>query len=217
MLREEEARHALKSLRLSIGDQIVAVDGQGQLYQAEIVQVAKVQLYARILQTQSEVGELSHRLGVGIALLKNPNRFETFLEKAVELGVTEIFPLQTHRTERVHFNPDRFERILLAALKQSGRTRLPKLHTPIPFKQALEMPFEHKFIPHEKARLPIQNTSINGDCLALIGPEGGFTDEEVMDAQHCGFQAVSLGARRLRAETAAIVTTGWLSFYLSSD
>ena len=215
ILREEEARHAQKSLRLSIGDCFFAVDGEGKRYHAKIVQYAKVQLYAQILQTETEIGELPHKLAMAVALLKNPNRFETFLEKAVELGVTDIYPLQTKRTERVHFKTDRFQRILIAALKQCGRTRLPILHPVHSLNNLPYSDFPLKLIPHEKAENLLNIQDVKGNALICIGPEGGFTNEEVMYAQQNGCIAVSLGNRRLRAETAAMMAAAVLGLHLN--
>lgn len=215
ILKEEEARHAQKSLRLNIGDTFFAIDGVGNRYEAQILQYAKVQLYARILKTESNCGELPHRLAMGVALLKNPNRFETFLEKAVELGVTDIFPLQTRRTERVHFKTDRFERILIAALKQCGRTKLPILHPIHTLNTLPYAEFQTTLIPHEKATNALHQSHIQENTLVCIGPEGGFTDEEVVYAQQNGCLVVSLGTRRLRAETAAMLAAGYVSLMMT--
>lgn len=214
-LTGEEARHASKVLRLRPGDEVGATDGQGQWYRAEVTGVTRDDLTARILERKEGVGESSLRLTMGVGLLKNPARFETFLEKAVELGVSAIVPLVTDRTERATFKASRAQNILIAALKQSGRTRLPELSEPVAFSVFLaDAGPGVKLICHEAEG---KDAAIGGhlrtgasEVCVLVGPEGGFSQAEVEQARACGFVPVSLGARRLRAETAAIAAAAFV-------
>ena len=212
VLPDDEAAHAVRVLRKRPGDEIVVVDGEGGWYRVRLDHVDRGHASGVVLETRREVGEPGYDLSIGLALLKNRARFETFLEKAVELGVSEVIPLQTHRTEAAHLKRQRAGKVVVAAMKQSGRSRLVRLAEPQPLARVLdEHPVDCGFIAHEQtaseehlaaalARYPSAHR-----LQILIGPEGGFTDEEVAGAQEAGDAAVSLGPRRLRAETAALV------------
>ncbi|MFQ5572420.1 MAG: RsmE family RNA methyltransferase [Rhodothermales bacterium] len=212
VLPEEEAAHAIRVLRKRPGDEIEVVDGEGGWYRVCLDHVGKRTARGVILEKRRDVGEPDVDVSIGLALLKNRNRFETFLEKAVELGVREVIPLMTHRTEKARWKAERARNIVLAAMKQCGRSRLIRLADPLPMGHL----FHHNtvdlaLIGHEKVepgrtimkalnRQPKVRT-----VRVLIGPEGGFTDEEVGAARQAGYVPVSLGPRRLRAETAALV------------
>ena len=151
---------------------------------------------------------------LAVALLKNPSRFDFLVEKCTELGVREIFPMRTERTIVSKVHTDRLEKIALAAMKQCGRSFLPPIHSPMDFHEALTYlkACERKFITHEKAVEMIYGVKAvdagSKTVGILVGPEGGFTEGEVQSAAQCGFQPLSLGSRRLRSETAAIVLVG---------
>ncbi len=210
-LPEEEARHAVRVLRRRPGDEVVVVDGEGGWYRVRLDRVDRKHASGIILERRENVGEPDDELVVGIAVLKNPNRFETFLEKAVELGVTAVAPLLTARTEKAAVKAARAHRIMVAAMKQCGRSRLPRLAPAEPFAAFLEgEPAELGVICHEKTGaeagiLPaLRARPAARRVCVLVGPEGGFTDDEVEAAERAGYRAVSLGPRRLRAETAGI-------------
>jgi len=219
-LPEDEAHHAVRVLRHRPGDEVIVVDGAGGWYRLCLEQVDRHSVRGRVLETRRDVGEPPYHLTVGLALLKQTARFETFLEKAVELGVSAIVPLLTARTERTHFRPERARRLLIAAMKQCGRSRLPLLHAPRPFAEVLHDPAALRLLCHEqldRPRRPLHELLRQpiGDALVLVGPEGGFTTDEVLQAEAAGFQTVSLGARRLRAETAALVAAS--AFLICQD
>ncbi|WP_456428029.1 RsmE family RNA methyltransferase [Rhodocaloribacter sp.] len=210
-LPEEEARHAVRVLRRRPGDEVVVVDGEGGWFRVRLDRVDKKHASGIILERRENVGEPDYDLVVGIAVLKNPNRFETFLEKAVELGVTAVAPLLTARTEKTVVKASRAHRIMVAAMKQCGRSRLPRLVPAEPFAAFLEAdPPELGVICHEKTGTEedllsaLRARSSVRRVRVLVGPEGGFTDDEVEAAERVGYRAVSLGSRRLRAETAGI-------------
>ncbi len=209
-LPEEEARHAVRVLRRRAGDEVVVVDGEGGWYRVRLDRVNKKHASGVILERRINVGEPDYDLTVGIAVLKNPNRFETFLEKAVELGVTTVAPLLTARTEKTVVRASRAQRIMVAAMKQCGRSRLPRFAPPETFANHLDSdPPDLGVICHEKTG-PVSLLSALRACPSarrvrvLVGPEGGFTDDEVEAAGRAGYRAVSLGPRRLRAETAGV-------------
>lgn len=211
-LPEDEARHAVRVLRKRAGDEIAVVDGAGSWHRVRLDHTGKDRAAGTILETRQGVGEPSYHLTVGLGLLKNRNRFETFLEKAVELGVRRIIPLHTNRTEKESLKERRAENILVAAMKQCGRSRLPELTDPMALPTALNASeCDQVLICHGRA--PAERSlhrvvaEVSGDAriLVLVGPEGGFSEEEVRSVQAKGGIPVLLGRRRLRAETAAVV------------
>lgn len=221
-LPPDEARHAVRVLRMREGDTMVVVDGMGGWHEVELTQVGRDRADGVVQTTLREVGEPGYNLTLGVALLKQASRFEFVLEKAVELGVHRIIPLLTHRTEKPRFKRQRAEHILVAAMKQSGRTRLPALEAPTALANVLTIPSKGlRAICHE-ATDPTHHLAVHVQQEAsqratiLVGPEGGFTDEEMAEARAGGWQPASLGPRRLRAETAALtaaaaVMLGWTS------
>ncbi|HMB92441.1 MAG TPA: RsmE family RNA methyltransferase [Rhodothermales bacterium] len=211
VLPDDEAAHAARVLRKQAGDEIIVVDGEGGWYRVRLDQVGKRKASGVIVEARREVGEPGYSLRIGLALLKNRNRFETFLEKAVEMGVSEVVPLLTQRTEKASLKAQRTHNLLVAAMKQCGRSRLMRVTKPTVFGEALtETSSDTKLIAHEAVDpahglLPILSREQAQSCFMLIGPEGGFTEEEIEVAQQAGFTPISLGPRRLRAETAALV------------
>ncbi len=217
-LPSEEARHAIRVLRHRPGDMLVVVDGEGNWYRVRVLEVGKDTLQAAIVEHRKEVGEPRYHLTLGLALLKHMARFEWALEKAVELGVREIVPLYTHRTERQTFKRARLQRVLIAAMKQCGRSRLPRLREPVSLEEVLRTQVEgERYMAHEQAGqglLPRLQQARKSECVhVLIGPEGGFTEEEVVQARAHQWELIRLGYRRLRAETAAIVAAAGFMLY----
>lgn len=212
MLPDDETRHAVRALRKQAGDEIIVVDGEGGWYRVQLDHIGDRRAAGTVLQTRREVGEPAYRLTIGFGLIKNRNRFETFAEKAVELGVREIIPLHTTRTEKQGIKTDRTRNVMIAAMKQSGRCRLPALSAPTALPAVLDRydTFDAVLVAHEAAeaapsiRAALADASAAARMLVLVGPEGGFTDDEVGHVIRAGGQAVSLGPRRLRAETAGI-------------
>jgi len=209
VLNEEETRHAVKALRINVGDEIRIGDGKGNRYHSRINRIGKKEIVVDILSR--EVFELPFpKLTIAIAPTKNPSRFEWFLEKATELGVYQIIPIETKRTERVRFRHDRAERIIHAATKQSMRAFTPHLEKLTPISKVLEMDASLKLIAHcdeNSERIQISKFSEKNsveDILILIGPEGDFTSIEIEKAIENGFQPVEFGENRLRTETAGV-------------
>ncbi len=217
VVRGEEAHHAARVLRLRSGEQFIASDLSGTAYRAEFLgsrQVGKndLEVEARILEVLPGYGEPGHELELVIGFLSQPARWEFLLEKAVELGVTSIQPIVTERTEKRSPKLERSERVLKAALKQTKRSKLPDLGELSTLSEALSQAVKKGrdvYILHEAAdpeqALLSQIQRGSGKAIALVvGPEGGFSDEEVRLAVQLGAKVASLGTRRLRTETAAI-------------
>jgi len=208
-LDEEESRHLLTVLRRQPGDRLRLTDGRGSFYEAELAEVGKKHALARILSQETPEPERVGRLHLAVAPTKQMERYEWMLEKTTELGVDEITPLLCKRSERDTVRADRLEKILVSAMKQSLRPRLPLLHPPTAFQQLVKNATAPQRriawcapdpLPHLKSALRTDQ-----DALVLIGPEGDFTPEEVAWAAQHGFTGVSLGSARLRTETAGVL------------
>jgi 16S rRNA (uracil1498-N3)-methyltransferase len=213
----EEAHHAARVLRLREGEEFIASDMMGTAYLAEYLgsrQVGKheIEVDGKILEVLPNYGEPSYEMDLIIGFLSQPARWEFLLEKAVELGVTAIYPVVTERTEKRSPKLERSERVLRAALKQTKRSKLPHLGELSTLSAALSEAVKKGrdvYILHEAASADdalfaqLQRGSRKGIAL-VVGPEGGFSDEEISLAQELGAKVASLGTRRLRAETAAI-------------
>lgn len=209
VLDEDNSRHAVSVLRMEAGAPLHLTNGRGLLLTAVIAEAHKKKCRLTITGTE-QLPEPARTTAIGISLVKNPVRFEWFLEKAAEIGITEIFPLLCTRTEKQHFREDRMKNVLVSALLQSRQAWLPRLHAPLKFDLVVNQPgFQQKFIAHcaeeEKQSLAAGVVDATASQLVLIGPEGDFTPAEIALALQKGFSPVALGATRLRTETAGMV------------
>lgn len=207
-LNEEESKHCTRVLRLNTGDQVNLIDGKGGLYTATISDAHPKRTILHINQVVTGYGKRNHYLHIAVAPTKNIERLEWFLEKATEIGIDEISLIITHRSERKEAKPERLNKIITSAIKQSLKAYHPILNPPIALSKLLAQPFAgQKFIAHcadgEKAELRDQ-LKPQGHYLVLIGPEGDFTEKEIADASQNDFKAITLGNSRLRTETAAL-------------
>ena len=207
VLDEDTSRHVVQVLRMKVGELLNLTDGKGNLIACEIAEEHKKHCTVLINETRYKA-QSTRRVSVAISLIKNTNRFEWFLEKATEIGVSEIIPLICERTEKEKFRFDRMNGICVSAMLQSQQVWLPVLHEPTEFwKGVKEVSAQQKFIAHCDAGLKTQLTSqpINQSTCILIGPEGDFTIAEIQQALQNNFAPVSLGDTRLRTETAGVV------------
>lgn len=211
-LSEETSKHCVQVLRMKAGAALQLTDGKGHLVTAIISEANKKQCIVNIEETQF-VQPAKKRVCIAISLLKNTTRFEWFLEKATEMGVAEIIPLLCARTEKQHFRFDRMNNILIAAMLQSQQAWLPHLHQPQDFKEALHIgQYEQRLIAHceEHQKNAILQLPAKDNVALFIGPEGDFTPSEIEVSLTEGFVAVTLGATRLRTETAGVVASALL-------
>ena len=185
-LSEEESKHCIRVLRMACGEELHITDGRGNLYRCEIVDDNPKRCRVRVRDTNSEFGKLPYRLTMAVAPTKNIERFEWFLEKATEVGVSEIVPLLCERSERRALKIERAERVVVSAMKQSLKAFCPPRMEKCHLFDTLR--------PHE-------------NLLVLIGPEGDFSPAEIDAALRAGFEEITLGRQRLRTETAAVVAT----------
>jgi len=213
-LPTEEAHHAAHVLRMQVRDRIGLLDGQGTRAEAELVEVSKKRVVARISARVHTVAERTARIHIAVAPTKQSERIEWFVEKAVELGVDRITPLITARSERTRLRTDRLQRVAIAAMKQSQRAWLPSIDEPTTLGDLLqhELPAQRFFGWCEGDHVSLMQTySPSSDALVLIGPEGDLSAEEAEQLRTEGFTAVSIGSARLRTETAALAVCAWMS------
>ena len=209
ILNEETSKHVVQVLRMNVGAKLQLTDGKGNIFTAEVSDNNKKKCEVTILSS-SNAQRSTNNISIAISLIKNSSRFEWFLEKATELGVTEIIPLLCDRTEKEKFRLDRMKNILVSAMLQSQQCWLPVLHEPVSFDKLWQTaePYQQKFIAHcietEKRNLA-DMINENLSKIILIGPEGDFTPEEIQSAVDHHFIPVTLGNTRLRTETAGIV------------
>jgi 16S rRNA (uracil1498-N3)-methyltransferase len=212
LLNEEESGHIIKVLRRRVGDVIHTTDGCGNLYKAEIIELQKRNVALKIIQSFRAETDPNPGIHIAIAPLKMNDRFEWFLEKAVEIGVSSITPILTKNTERSVLKPERLQKIMVAAMKQSQRLFLPVLHPLTPYSKWIKTLAPTDYVKmmgwcgegdtlYNPQALKKQGT----DTYILIGPEGDFTPEEAQEAKEAGFLSISLGRYRLRTETAGVV------------
>jgi 16S rRNA (uracil1498-N3)-methyltransferase len=212
MIEGDEYLHLTHVMRKRSGDRIMVVDGKGMAYEATIGECAGRRAVCTVLSTHPRLHELARRMHIGAALLKNTASYDMLVQKCTEVGVLSITPLMTTRTIPHHGRSDRWQKLALAAMKQSGRCVLPSVGEVTSFGEFLERAERGavKIIPHEKTvsgGIDSILAGAPGDAAVVlcIGPEGGFSEEEVRAAQEKGFRPVTLGPARLRTETAAIV------------
>lgn len=209
LLSDDELRHAVKTLRKRSGDEIWSTDGAGARYRSRITSLTKSAATLEVLEKE-EADDPNSQLHIAIALTKNASRLEWFLEKATEIGIQKITPIITSRTEKKSFKKERGNKIVVAAMKQSLRSHLPKLSDVISLKKFVEMEANStndKYVGHyreQNAQLMHSLTKGNNTTI-LIGPEGDFTEEEIVMLGHASFTSINLGNHRLRTETAGIV------------
>lgn len=214
---KEESRHIIKVLRKNKGDSLNITNGFGDFFSSEIVIANHNKCFVRLIGKIPQQ-PLSYKLHMAVAPTKLNDRFEWFLEKATEIGITEITPLFCDHSERTKIKPERYEKILISAMKQSLKAYLPKLNPAVSFQdfvQATTADTSKKCIAHcaEGKKIGLkEEISPKDPVLLLIGPEGDFSAKEINLALENNFTPVSLGKSRLRTETAAIVACQSVAF-----
>lgn len=213
-LPDEEAHHAIAVLRLPTGTRIGLINGAGTRAEGTIETIAKRACMVQITARTAVPPERSARIHLAMAPTKQMDRFEWFVEKAVEVGVDRITPLVTDRTERAKLRIDRLQRVAISAMKQSQRAWLPRIDELTTVEQLLaqELPDQRFFgwcAGEHRSLMDVYG--VHDHALLLIGPEGDFTAEEAGLLRSNGFGAVAIGNARLRTETAALAACTWMS------
>ncbi|MEP7230633.1 MAG: RsmE family RNA methyltransferase [Ginsengibacter sp.] len=207
-LGEMSSRHIVQVLRMKETEEINVTNGKGLLITCSIINANKKKIEIAI-KTRALFSRLYPKISIAISLIKNANRFEWFLEKATEIGVSEIIPLICSRTEKSSMKMERMRNIIVSAVLQSRQTWMPEFKEPVNLIHVLtEKSNQQKFIAHcddpKKKSLKDLNAT-RAPQLILIGPEGDFTPDEIKAAIQNNFLPVTLGETRLRTETAGIV------------
>ncbi len=208
-LDETESRHCIRVLRMTRGTPVRLIDGNGNLFEGYISQPDQRKCEITITEVINHFEERKYYLHIAISPLKNPERFEWFIEKSVEIGIDEITPLICSRTEKPVIKKERINNIIISAMKQSVKARKPVLNGPQLFSDFTgSRPEVVKMIAHCHARYERDKIDMvckrGMDALILIGPEGDFTEDELEEATGRGFTHVHLGHSRLRTETAGV-------------
>jgi len=211
----EEFHHLYNVLRHKVGDKILAFDGKSNEYLCEIIEIQKNR--ARIKKIEKiENKEYNFNIAVAPALIKK-EKFELILEKVVEIGVKEIYPVITrHSIVKIKEKKERWERIILNACKQSHRQIIPKLHDIITLEEIVQISknYSLRLFANPKSSKNLFSFDKADNVIVLIGPEGGFSEEEENYLKLNGFFDFSLSNFILRSETAAIVSISLISYFL---
>ena len=216
-LPQEEATHAIRVLRLKPGDELFLIDGKGSFYRAEVTVVSNKHCVYRIVETLPQTKTWRGHLHLAVAPTKMIDRVEWLAEKATEIGFDELSFLNCKFSERRQLRRDRVEKIVVAAMKQSRKAWRPEVNDIVEFRDFITKPREgRKFIAHcyeevekvdffgEMEKIAASNAENEPQVTVLIGPEGDFSIDEVRLAVENGYESISLGASRLRTETAAL-------------
>ncbi|NTU57311.1 MAG: 16S rRNA (uracil(1498)-N(3))-methyltransferase [Chlorobiaceae bacterium] len=206
----DEFHHLVRVLRKREGESIPVTDGAGLSAELTIESIGKRSLEGAI-RNCTIIPRPTTRVAVAISLLKAPQRFDFFLEKATELGIDRIIPMTTHRTvstpssDKIERKVERWRSIVHSAARQCRRHYLPEISEPVSFAGALRLEgYDIRLMPYESERGFTDFEPAGKSVLFLVGGEGGFTAKEVDDAVAAGFTPVSFGSTILRAETAGI-------------
>ena len=215
ILSEEESRHIIKVLRMAGGDPLEMVDGKGNYYTGIISVPDPKACQVRINDVITGYLHRDYYLHMAIAPPKSSERFEWFLEKATEIGVDEISPIICVRSERNRIRHDRSQKILIAAMKQSGRALLPRLNREIPLSDFLDLSTaDIKLIAHCDTTGDQYITAkphVDQKWIIMIGPEGDFTPGEIETAKQNAYLEINLGEAVYRTETAGIIACHTIS------
>lgn len=217
LFSKEESRHISKVLRKNTGDILHVTNGLGNLFTCQLVSTDIKKCMATITKVEIKQPQ-PYQLHLAVAPTKLNDRYEWFLEKATEIGITTITPIICEHSERKVIKPERYEKILVSAMKQSLKFTKPVLNITVPFSKFIKQNHQEEltFVAHcedDLSRVLLKNTlQPQKNVLIIIGPEGDFSTAEIQLAIQHDFIPISLGESRLRTETAAIVACHSVSF-----
>ena len=211
-LPPEEATHATRVLRLTSGDEMFLMDGEGTFYRAEVTLSTQKKCLYEIRETLPQEKGWNGRIHLAIAPTKMTDRIEWMVEKATEVGFDEISFLNCRFSERKVLRVDRMEKIVIAAMKQSRKPWIPVVHPMVTFTEFIETPrsgrlyIAHCYEEFERKDLfdELLQNKVHENVTIMVGPEGDFSIDEVEFAMKNGYESISLGNSRLRTETAGL-------------
>jgi|WetSurSiteA1Bulk_404760.scaffolds.fasta_scaffold04608_3 16S rRNA (uracil1498-N3)-methyltransferase len=209
VLDPNESKHSVRVLRMAKGDNLRIVDGKGSLYEGIIINPDPAGCQVKITSVTRDFEKRNYHLNIAISPIKNPERFEWFVEKSVEIGIDEITPLICRNTEKPGIKRDRLNNIIVSAMKQSVKAFRPVLNEAFAFNDFIKSDIRGiRMIAHCNPAIKRykmdQVYKKDRDAVILIGPEGDFSEEEINLALDNGFKPVDFGSSRLRTETAGI-------------
>lgn len=211
-LPADECAHAIRVLRLKVGDELYLMDGVGNYYRAQVIEATSHRCGYEIVETLPQQRQWEGHVHLAIAPTKMMDRIEWMTEKATEIGIDELSFLDCQFSERRVVKLPRVEKIVVSAVKQSHKAWMPVVNEMTPFKDFIRQPREgRKFIAHCYEDVPrtylfneLRKPADEADATVLVGPEGDFSIDEVRQAVEAGYQSVHLGKSRLRTETAGL-------------
>ena len=212
VLDKVESNHCMNVLRYSIGDSISITDGSGKLYKGVIQEKIKKECHIKINKVIKNSNKKKYYIHIAISTIKNHDRLEWFVEKAIEIGIDEISFLECERTIRTHVRLERLKNISISAMKQSKNLSLPKINSITKFEKFISnLNSDNNFICHCQNKLDTNifsfknKFSISNSSCILIGPEGDFSSKEINLAIQNKIHPITLGNSRLRTETAGVI------------
>ena len=227
-LTEEESRHCAKVLRHNVGDTINVIDGCGSLLECRIIECGK-KVVCSVESVKENFGTHNYHLTMAVCPTKNIDRYEWFLEKATEMGIDEVVPVIGEHSERRIIKPERLEKILVSAAKQSLKGAIPVLRDAVSVKQFIKecaaaegvkliayCGEQEKVTLAQAVQKAVAANPGTPRITVLIGPEGDFSPAEVEAAIGAGFSPLTLGDSRLRTETAAVAAVAGVYFMVPS-
>ena len=212
IIHKEEQQHISKVLRMKAGEEIFVTDGKGGLAKGKLFFEGK-KILLQPDEIQTNLPNFPLQTHIAIAPTKNIDRIEFFVEKATELGVSEITFLLTEKSERKNINIEKIRKQAISASKQSLRFHFPIVNELTKFSDFVKgISAENTFVAHcDKAfeRANLSQIQPKDKITFLIGPEGDFSPKEIQLLAEKGIKAIALGQQRLRTETAGIFVTAW--------
>lgn len=218
-IHDDEQQHMIKVLRMKAGEEIYVTDGKGNLASGKLLTEGK-KAGIEVSEIKTGLPDFSPKLHIAIAPTKNIDRIEFFVEKAVEMGISEISIIVTEKTERKNVNIDKIRKQAVAASKQSLRFHFPVIHDAVKLSDFLKnIDPEYTFVAHCHENL--ERTDLKAiphleQLTFLIGPEGDFSEKEILFLAEHKIKAVSLGNQRLRTETAGVFVAAWNYFNMKA-
>jgi len=207
----EESKHIAKVLRMKVGDTTSFIDGMGNLFTCVLLDANAKKCRFAVVEKEFIPNTKKYNLHLVVAPTKNISRFEWFIEKATEIGISEITPVQCEHSERIRIKRERLEKIIISAMKQSQQVWMPRLNELVDLSVFLKNDIDQQnqkfiaFVSKDHQNL-LRDKYLKGrDATILIGPEGDFSNSEIETAIGQNYEPISLGENRLRTETAALV------------
>lgn len=211
---ENDSFYHLSALRIRIGEEILITNGDGLMAKCSLISINKKSAELEIIEINENIGESPRRIGLAIGILDNRDRLEFAFEKSIELGITDFYPLNARYSSNKKYDTKRLNTKAIAAICQSKRSKLPIINETITFDEYIRKianEYDYLFLADIEGS-DLELIPSEKSCCILVGPEGGFSEEEIQIIKALeNSKLVKLGDRRLRAETAAITLVSAIS------